>query len=108
MRRIVEIALFTDDPDRLTAFYQRALETEPADRWPGGAIFDLDGLKLLVHVSGPGDRDHVAIGVEDVDDAARRLVEAGVDIEGPADYDWGRSAYFQDPDGRLLEFHRPE
>ncbi|MEX2212385.1 MAG: VOC family protein [Gaiellaceae bacterium] len=107
MRRVVEIALFTDDPDGLTAFYERLLEAEPAERWPGGATFHLDGLKLLVHVSGPGNRDHFAIGVDDVDAAAEQLRAHGVDLKGPEDYDWGRSAYFEDPDGRLVELHRP-
>jgi catechol 2,3-dioxygenase-like lactoylglutathione lyase family enzyme len=107
MRRVVEIALFTDDPDRLTAFYGQLLEAEPAERWEGGATFDLDGLKLLIHVSDPGSRDHVAIGAQDVDAAAETLRALGVEIDGPNDYDWGRSAYLQDPDGRLVELHRP-
>lgn len=114
MRRVVEIALFTDEPERLAAFYETVLEAAPFERWPGGAVFDLGGLKLLVHVAGPAETggsangDHVAIGVEDVDEAARQLRAAGVPVEGPADCDWGRSAYLNDPEGRMLELHRPE
>lgn len=110
MRRIAEIALFTDDPDRLIEFYERVLEGEPAERWPGGAIFDLGGAILLIHVTdgGPTNRDHFALAAPDVDEAAERLRAAGIDIDGPNDYDWGRSAYLTDPNGRMVELHRPE
>ncbi len=101
--RIVEIALFSERPDELIAFYERVLEAAPESRWPGGAIFDLGGAKLLIHVAGdpiegqPPNVDHFALGVSDVDEAARRL---GTEAK---DYDWGRSAYLRDPDGRLIE-----
>jgi predicted enzyme related to lactoylglutathione lyase len=114
VNRVVEIALFTDEPERLTAFYETLLKTSPAERWPGGASFDFGGLKLLVHVrepegaGAPANRDHFAIGVQDVDTAADRLRSKEVDVQGPEDYDWGRSAYLVDPDGRMLELHRPE
>jgi catechol 2,3-dioxygenase-like lactoylglutathione lyase family enzyme len=110
VRRVVEIALFTDDPDGLISFYEKLLEGEPAERWPGGAIFDLDGMKLLIHVrdNGPSNRDHFALAAPDVDEAAARLRAAGIELDGPNDYDWGRSAYLTDPDGRMVELHRPE
>lgn len=107
MRRVVEIALFTDDPDGLAAFYGRLLDAEPAQRWEGGAIFELDGTKLLIHKSDPGSRDHIAIGADDVDAVAGDLRAAGIELDGPQDYYWGRSAYLTDPDGRLVELHRP-
>jgi catechol 2,3-dioxygenase-like lactoylglutathione lyase family enzyme len=100
---IAEIALFTDDPDRLVAFYEHVLGREPASRWPGGATFDLGGVTLLVHVKAeaeegmPPNVDHFALRVGDVDAEAARL---GTE---PADYPWGRSAYLRDPDGRLVE-----
>jgi predicted enzyme related to lactoylglutathione lyase len=114
MRRVVEIALFTDRPDELIAFYEQLLAALPVQRWEGGASFDLGGLTLLIHAReasdphGPANRDHVAIGVEDVDGAASRLREQGFDIDGPTNYYWGRSAYLDDPDGRMLELHQPQ
>ena len=86
--RIAEIALFTERPDELVAFYERVLDSAPASRWPGGAIFDLGGAKLLIHVTGeaaegqPPNVDHFSLGVSDVDEAARRL---GAEAR---DYDW--------------------
>jgi catechol 2,3-dioxygenase-like lactoylglutathione lyase family enzyme len=114
MHRVVEIALFTDDPDKLIGFYEQLLAALPVQRWDGGASFDLGGVTLLIHdrepqdPAGPANRDHVAFGVEDVDGAAARLKEQGFDVEGPKNYYWGRSAYLHDPDGRMLELHRPE
>jgi catechol 2,3-dioxygenase-like lactoylglutathione lyase family enzyme len=114
LRRVVEIAIFTDQPDRLVAFYEQLLAALPIHRWEGGASFDLDGLTLLVHEReesdphGPANRDHVAIGVDDVDGAAAQLREQGFEVDGPHDYYWGRSAYLDDPDGRMLELHRPD
>ena len=113
MRRVVELALFTDHPDRLIAFYEQALAAPPHNRWDGGATFDLAGLTLLVHArkpsdpNGPANRDHVAIGVDDVDAAAGLLREQGIAVDEPKDYYWGRSAYLEDPDGRMVELHRP-
>ena len=98
-----EVALFTDDVDALVDFYKRVLGREPSASWPGGATFDLDGITLLIHVKGgaeegmPPNVDHFAIGVADVDAEASRL---GAEAK---DYDWGRSAYLHDPDGRLVE-----
>lgn len=100
---VTEIALFTDDVEELVAFYGRVLGREPLASWPGGATFDLDGITLLIHVRGeahegmPPNTDHFAIRVGDVDAEAARL---GTEAK---DYDWGRSAYLRDPDGRLVE-----
>jgi catechol 2,3-dioxygenase-like lactoylglutathione lyase family enzyme len=114
MRRVVEIAIFTDQPDRLIAFYEQVLAALPVQRWDGGASFDLGGLNLLIHArerghpDGPPQSDHVALGVEDVDGAAALLREQGLEVEGPQTFYWGRSAYLHDPDGRMLELHRPD
>jgi catechol 2,3-dioxygenase-like lactoylglutathione lyase family enzyme len=100
---ISELALFTDHVDEVVAFYRQVLGREPTALWPGGATFDLDGATLLVHVRGeapedmPPNQDHFAIRVTDVDAEAARL---GTEAK---DYDWGRSAYLHDPDGRLVE-----
>jgi catechol 2,3-dioxygenase-like lactoylglutathione lyase family enzyme len=100
---VSEIALFTDDVGGLVAFYERVLGRAPASSWPGGATFDLEGTTLLIHVRGeaeegmPPNQDHFALRVEGVD---ARAAELGTEAK---DYDWGRSAYLHDPDGRLVE-----
>ena len=116
MRKLVELALFTDDVPALTAFYVRLLGSEPAFSSDQMALFQLDGLHILIHhrvppepdsevdSSGPPNEDHFAIGVEGLDDmwSESGLSESSGAIE-PADYPWGRSAYVRDPDGRLVE-----
>jgi catechol 2,3-dioxygenase-like lactoylglutathione lyase family enzyme len=106
----VEIALFSDEVDRLRNFYERLLGVAPEASWPGGAIYAVGAVKLLVHEragaseNGPPNEDHVAIGVPDLESACDVLRERGVDLlVAPRDYPWGRSAYLRDPDGRLVE-----
>ena len=100
---LAEIALFTEDVERLVEFYGRVLGRAPDSKWPGGATFDLGGVTLLIHVAlpqeagAPANRDHFALRVSDVGAEAARL---GTEAR---EYDWGRSAYLSDPDGRMIE-----
>jgi catechol-2,3-dioxygenase len=107
MPRIAEVALFTEDVPGLTAFYERLLARPPDSSSDSHASFELDGTTLFIHVAGEGvegapNRDHVYFSL-DQDAAVERLRDAGVDIVGPRDFYWGRSAYLQDPDGRAVE-----
>lgn len=116
MRQLVELALFTEDVPALTAFYAKLLGSEPDFSSEQMALFQLDGLHILIHhreppdpaydvdASGPPNEDHFAIGVEDLDAAWSEsgLAESSSAIE-PTAYPWGRSAYVRDPDGRLVE-----
>jgi catechol 2,3-dioxygenase-like lactoylglutathione lyase family enzyme len=107
---LVETALFTDDVDAVRAFYELLLGAPPVAEWPGGALFSAGRAKLLVHVragapeGGPPNEDHFALGVSDLDATAAALAADGYALlVEPRDYDWGRSAYLRDPDGRLVE-----
>ena len=111
MSEVVEVALFTDDVERLRTFYERVLGVAPEASWPGGALYAAGGVKLLVHErsgaqdGGPPNEDHIAIGVSDVDRTCADLRRHGAEFLVDArDYPWGRSAYLRDPDGRLVEF----
>lgn len=107
--RLTEVALFTDDVDGVTAFYERVLGLAPAERSERHAVFALGEVVLRVHVAvdaAPGDppaTDHVAFTVAALDDRAAAVAAAGVEVDGPRDLPWGRSAYVRDPDGRLVE-----
>lgn len=108
--QLAEFTRFIDDVDATVAFYRTLTGTEPVSEWPGGAVFDLGGATLLVHETYDPDpdwlppEDHVAFAVDDLDAAAERLVDVGLELERePADYDWGRSAYLRDPEGNLVE-----
>lgn len=108
MPRIAEVALFTDDVQGLTAFYERLLDRPPVSRSDSHASFDVDGATLFIHVrgregpEGAPNVDHVAFAL-DQDAAAERARSGGAEVLGPKDFYWGRSAYLQDPDGRAVE-----
>ena len=78
--------------------------------WPGGAVFEVGGSKILVHErsatlqDGPPNEDHLALAVDDLDASYEALRAQRLDLlVEPRDYPWGRSAYLRDPDGRLVE-----
>jgi catechol 2,3-dioxygenase-like lactoylglutathione lyase family enzyme len=110
MPKLVEIALFTNKVDRMAEFYQNLLGVEPEYRAASIAIFNLSGMRLLIHEKGesspgmPVNADHFAFGVIDLDAAAGEATGRGLQMElEPTKYDWGRSAYLRDPDGRMVE-----
>lgn len=110
MSDIGEIALFTDDVAGVASFSRRLLAADPVAEWPGGALFAVGEVKLLVHErvgdrsDGPPDEDHFALTVDDLDAASSTAEHAGLALlVAPRTYPWGRSAYLRDPDGRLVE-----
>jgi catechol 2,3-dioxygenase-like lactoylglutathione lyase family enzyme len=125
---ILETALYTDDMERARRFYEDVLELKSifsdarltayavAERdvlllfrrgsarettsFPGGVIPGHDGTGPL-HVA-------FAIAREDLAGWEQRLAAHGVAIEGYTDWKrGGRSVYFRDPDGHLLELATP-
>jgi catechol 2,3-dioxygenase-like lactoylglutathione lyase family enzyme len=56
---------------------------------------------------GPPNAMEITIQVDDVDQMYERLVDAGVEVEGPPmDQDWGaRHAWFRDGDGRRMSIY---
>ena len=125
--RVLETALYVDDLDRAAAFYVELFELSSlyADErlhafavgagvlllfrrgaslqtmtMPGGTIPPHDG-------SGPL---HVAFAIAANELAAweERLRDRGIPVEGRTDWPrGGRSIYFRDPDGHLLELATP-
>ncbi len=110
MTHVAEIALFTDDVAAAGAFYRELAGAPPVAEWPGGAVFEVGGAKILVHErsaapeDGPPNEDHYALAVDDLGASCDALRARGlVLLVEPRDYPWGRSAYLRDPDGRLVE-----
>jgi catechol-2,3-dioxygenase len=108
MPHVAEVALFTDDVLSLSAFYEQLLGRPPDSRSESHASFSLGEAVLFIHVAGgespPGapSGDHVAFAL-DQEAAAERARAAGVEVVGPRDFYWGRSAYLEDPEGRVIE-----
>ena len=111
IKELKEIARFTPEPKAAIEFYKTFLGAKPLWESPDGAQFSVGSIKVLIHKiassGGSPAEDHVAFEVEDVDAACQELQSKGLRVEkGPRDYEWGRSAYLKDPDGRWLELHQ--
>ena len=107
---LVQLTFFSDDVPSTTAFYERLYGTDPVHTDTSIAIFDLDGVDVLIHETydsepdGLPPEDHAEYAVDDVDEEFATLVDDGVEpVREPADYEWGRAAYLRDPDGRIVE-----
>lgn len=112
MRKVTEIAIFTRDVPATRRFYEALLDSPPDAAGPRSVEFHAGEVTLRVHVmadlshGAPGD-DHIALSVDDVDAACADLRAVAIEaMAGPKDFYWGRSAYFRDPGGRLVELHQ--
>jgi catechol 2,3-dioxygenase-like lactoylglutathione lyase family enzyme len=105
---VSEIAIFTSEVEATIAFYSKMLGREPVHRSDETAHFDVDGVTIFIHgTQTPRDGDHIALSVRDLQAACDELRAKGVDVRGPEDFPWGRSASALDPDGREVELHEP-
>lgn len=125
---IVETALYVDDLKRAEVFYEEILELKPVFSDGRLTAYDAGGQSVLLvfqrgasvecaEVPGgliPGHDGagplHCAfsISAEDFHAWKARLNERGVRIEGCMDWPrGGKSIYFRDPDGHLLELATP-
>jgi catechol 2,3-dioxygenase-like lactoylglutathione lyase family enzyme len=125
--RVLETALYVDDLERAAAFYTDILDlaslyvderlrafavggsvlllfrrgaSRETISLPGGTIPPHDGSGAI-HVA-------FAVAAEELARWEERLRERGVPIEGRTEWSrGGRSIYFRDPDGHLLELATP-
>jgi predicted enzyme related to lactoylglutathione lyase len=117
--RLVAVVCEVSDLDRSTALYQDGfgLSLHPSDhhgddRWTSGrhaATSWTDGafIHFALYQSKDGQataRAQVSFGVDDLDEAHRRALSAGVEVlHDPKPQPWGRSARYRDPDGNVIE-----
>lgn len=128
LNRIIETALYVDDLERAAAFYENVLELKAmlntrtlhaydvggtsvlllfrrgeslsTQSWPGGTIPPHDGSGPL-HIC-------FAVDTEALPSWEDRLNQHDVAIEGRMSWErGGKSLYFRDPDGHLLELMSP-
>ena len=107
--KLEEIAIFTDQVKETTEFYL-ALGGKIVYQNEGMAIIAFENVKMLIHARyQPGEdelpcENHIAFGTSNIDEEFKRLSGLGLTVDyEPDDYDWGRSAYLRDPDGKLVE-----
>lgn len=105
-----QLTFFTDDVAGTARFYRHLFDVEPVVSEEAIVIFDTNGVDVLIHETYEPDEDdlpptdHAAFAVDDLDECFSDLVDSGLEpFRAPAEYDWGRSAYLRDPDGRIVE-----
>jgi catechol-2,3-dioxygenase len=124
LTRVLETALYVDDLERAARFYEEILDLRPLTADARLRAYDVGGASVLllfrrgstldtVHLPGgvipPHDGSgpvHVAFAVstEDLAIWEQRLRDQAVAVEGRTDWPrGGKSLYFRDPDGHLLE-----
>ena len=120
--RLLEVAIYVDDIARSVEFYRRVLDFDVVQDGDRLWALSVAGRQVLLvcqrtasasltvsahHAEG---RQHIAFAVagEDLDAWRERLDTEGVPIEQVRDWPrGGRSVYFRDPDGHLVELATP-
>ena len=136
INRLLETSLYVADVDRSMRFYREVLGFEPVEggilemlakpadlrfcplQIPGGQLLLLfqkgSSATTTVLPGGtipPHDGDgrlHLAFAVDELESWRKRLQSQGVAVEGETAWPrGGRSVYFRDPDGHLVELATP-
>ncbi len=111
MANDLSVLIWTDDVERLVAFYRDTLGL-PASMQEGFAIFDIGGKQALAigkhsEVSGKTKEPYrvmVNLTVADIQAEYERMKGKGVQFMRPPEQDMGvKIATFQDPDGNTLQ-----
>ena len=106
------ITFAVSDMDRSVEFYAKVLKARLLCRSEGVAYFELAGIWLALNLgeSNPSrGYTHIAFSIseEHFSDWQQHLLGQGVELRSDRNRhaDEGKSLYFQDPDGHLLELH---
>ena len=120
--RLDHSVIAVSDWERSNEFYRDVVGAEILDVGGGRFAYRVGNTQLNVHGPGvdvgslvarlpvqPGNSDLCFVWAGPIEDAIAQLGRSGVDVEsGPIDTfgagGRGRSVYFRDPDGSLLEF----
>lgn len=109
--RLHHLLLQVNDVEVAERFYVEGLGFTVRHRepFPDGRPLTVlaEGMGLTVgRPEGRGPVDHIAFRVRDLDAYPERITQAGGHVlDGPAPGAYGRSLYFEDPDGNKIEFH---
>ena len=108
------ISLHTPNFDAMKAFYTEELGFPVAHAWPSANIIFIDLGSTWLELAGreqatanntpTGGFVHIALHVENVDEAVAELSAKGIPIHTqPKDFQDIRLAFIQDPDGNMVE-----
>jgi catechol 2,3-dioxygenase-like lactoylglutathione lyase family enzyme len=106
------VSVNVSDTAAALAFYVDVLGlTRRGDRpelGVGGAWLDAGGqqVHLIDGKVPPGNGQHFALLVADIDAAITELRERGVAVSDPSPIGTGQQAFLADPDGNMIELHQ--
>ena len=109
---VVGVIIWTDNLDRLLAFYRDTLGLEPHSVRPDFVSFKWGDMRLGIgrhsHVQGQTSEPYrvmVNLGVDDIQQTYRSLSASGVQfMRAPEKEHWGGwVSTFADPDGNILQ-----
>jgi catechol 2,3-dioxygenase-like lactoylglutathione lyase family enzyme len=103
MARIDHVAVTTEDPDEIAAFYERIFGARIVKAEGHPVVAYLGNTGLAIHEAGKAE-PHTAIRVSEEERAEieQRLDDAGVGHE-ERDHEIAVGLFFEDPDGRMIE-----
>jgi catechol 2,3-dioxygenase-like lactoylglutathione lyase family enzyme len=116
IRGVYEIVIRVKDLVKSETFYRERLGLEVGTRDDDRGLVFLRaggqaGMLVLQEDKGNWPIQHFAftVAAEDLETAAKLLVNQGVVVDGPIYHEWmpARSVYFSDPDGHKLELCAP-
>jgi lactoylglutathione lyase len=113
MTKFAYSILFVSDMARSVAFYRDLVGLKPGMESPDWSEFVMEGCKLALHKSAggalpavengkiPAGHCHPGFNVEDLDEFARRMEKAGVEVMQPIRREpfGARMGVWRDPDG---------
>jgi catechol-2,3-dioxygenase len=115
---VLETVLYFDDEDRACAFYRDVLGMRLMDREPGRSLFFRAGSSVFLlfraeetlkagrlPAHGATGSIHTCFRVppDTYEPWKKHLVRSGVALKGEIEWERGRSFYFDDTEGNLLE-----
>jgi predicted enzyme related to lactoylglutathione lyase len=102
----ITITVMVSDMDRAVAFYTQTLGLPLHQRYGDHyAEIQAPGMRIGLHPASPsvvwGNNLSIGFGVEDWDLSLQHLAAQGIEVRIEQD-NWGRIAYFSDPDNNAL------
>jgi predicted enzyme related to lactoylglutathione lyase len=104
----VHAVLFSQDAERVRAFFRDVLGLSSVDAGSGWPIFALPPAELGVHPTEHDPCVELYLLCDDLEATVKELSAKGATFSGSVtEQDWGRLTYFQLPGGAKLGLYQP-
>jgi len=104
----VHAIVFSQQAEKVRAFFADVLGLPSADAGGGWLVFALPPAELAVHPAGGDSRHELYLMCDDIHATLAELQDKGVEVaRGVSDQDWGLLAAIRLPDGAELPIYEP-